>query len=126
MEQFVNSGQIATVMLVVLAIEIAVAGYYFWRRQRTFLLLSFVANGLAGAALVLALRAALPSLLVEVCTVRVAPEECHAWSRVRHAGVTGTCAARAAARRALCAVGEAQTAVAAMGGGRAHGRRRVA
>lgn len=59
MEQFVNSGQIATVMLVVLAIEIAVAGYYFWRRQRTFLLLSFVANGLAGAALVLALRAAL-------------------------------------------------------------------
>ncbi len=46
-------------MLVAIAIEIAVAAYYFWRRQRTFLLLSFVANGLAGASLVLALRAAL-------------------------------------------------------------------
>ena len=59
MEQFVNSGQIAVVMLVAIAIEIAVAAYYFWRRQRTVLLLSFVANGLAGASLVLALRAAL-------------------------------------------------------------------
>jgi hypothetical protein len=59
MEQFVNSGQVAGVMLVAIAIEIAVAAYYFWRRQRTFLLLSFVANGLAGASLVLALRAAL-------------------------------------------------------------------
>jgi hypothetical protein len=59
MEQFVNSGQVAGVMLVAIAIEIAVAAYYFWRRQRTFLLLSFVANGLAGGALVLALRAAL-------------------------------------------------------------------
>ena len=59
MEQFVNSGQVATVMLVVLAIEVAVAGYYFWRRQKTFLLFSFVANALAGASLVLALRAAL-------------------------------------------------------------------
>ena len=59
MEQFVNSGQVAAVMLVVLAIEVAVAGYCFWRKQRTFLLLSFVANGLAGASLVLALRAAL-------------------------------------------------------------------
>ncbi len=59
MEQFVNSGQVAAVMLVAIAIEIAVAAYYFWRRQRTLLLLSFVANGLAGAALVLALRAAL-------------------------------------------------------------------
>ena len=59
MEHFVASGQIASVILVALAIEVAVAGYYFWRRQRTFLLLSFVANGLAGASLVLALRAAL-------------------------------------------------------------------
>ena len=56
---FVESGHIASLMLVVLAIEVAVAGYWFWRKQRTFLLLSFVANGLAGAALVLALRAAL-------------------------------------------------------------------
>lgn len=59
MEQFVNSGQVAAVILVVLAIEVAAAGYYFWRRQKTFLLLSFVANGLAGACLVLALGAAL-------------------------------------------------------------------
>lgn len=59
MEHFVTSGQVAGVMLVALAIEIAVAAYYFWRRQRSFLLLSFVANGLAGASLVLALRAAL-------------------------------------------------------------------
>lgn len=59
MEGFVTSGRIADVILVVLAIEIALAGFYFWRRQRTFLLLSFLANGLAGAALVLALRAAL-------------------------------------------------------------------
>lgn len=59
MEQFVASGQVAAVILVVLAIEVAAAGYYFWRKQRTILLLSFVANGLAGASLVLALRAAL-------------------------------------------------------------------
>ena len=59
MEQFVSSGQVASVILVVLAAEIGLFGYYFWRRQRTFLLLSFVANGLAGAALVLALKAAL-------------------------------------------------------------------
>jgi hypothetical protein len=59
MEQFLNSGQFAVVILVVLAIEVALAGYYFWRTQRTVLLLSFVANGLAGASLVLALRAAL-------------------------------------------------------------------
>lgn len=59
MEQFVNSGQVAAVILVVLAIEIGGFAYYFWRRQRTFLLLSFVANGLAGAALVMALKAAL-------------------------------------------------------------------
>ena len=59
LEQFVNSGQVAGVMLVVLAIEVAAFGYYFWRKKRTFLLLSFVANGLAGASLVLALRAAL-------------------------------------------------------------------
>ena len=59
MEAFVNSGQVAGVILVVLAIEIAVAAVYFWRRRRPFLLLSFVANGLAGASLVLALRAAL-------------------------------------------------------------------
>lgn len=59
MEHFVNSGQVVGAILVVLAIEIAGFAYYFWRRQRTVLLLSFVANGLAGAALVLALRAAL-------------------------------------------------------------------
>jgi hypothetical protein len=59
LEQFVNSGQVAGVILVVLAIEVAAFGYYFWRRQRTLLLLSFAANGLAGASLVLALRAAL-------------------------------------------------------------------
>ena len=57
--QFVNSGEIASVILVVLAIEVAAFGYYFWRRQRPLLLLSFAANGLAGASLVLALRAAL-------------------------------------------------------------------
>jgi len=59
MQGFVESGHIASLALVVLALEVALAGYYFWRRQRTWLLLSFVANGLAGAALVLALRAAL-------------------------------------------------------------------
>ena len=59
MEHFVNSGQVVSVILVILAIEVAVAGYYFWRGQRTFLLFSFIANGLTGAALMLALRAAL-------------------------------------------------------------------
>jgi hypothetical protein len=59
LEQFVNSGQVAGVILVVLAIEVAAFGYYFWRKRRPLLLLSFVANGLAGASLVLALRAAL-------------------------------------------------------------------
>jgi hypothetical protein len=57
--QFVTSGQIANVILVVVAIEVAVFALYFWWRQSTFQMLSFVANGLAGAALVLALRAAL-------------------------------------------------------------------
>lgn len=59
LEQFVVSGHVAGVILVVLAIEVAAFGWYFWRKQRTFLLLSFAANGLAGASLVLALRAAL-------------------------------------------------------------------
>ena len=40
-------------MLVAIAIEIAVAAYYFWRRQRTVLLLSFVA--LAVGCLILAI-----------------------------------------------------------------------
>jgi len=59
MEGFVASGRIADVILVAIAIEIALAGAWFWWNRRPFLLLSFVANGLAGAALVLALRAAL-------------------------------------------------------------------
>ena len=56
-------------ILVVLAIEIAAFAYYFWRTQRTFLLLSFVANGLAGASLVLALGAALGGLLAHLADV---------------------------------------------------------
>ena len=59
MGDLVASGQLVTLILVVIAIEVLVAGYYCWRRQKTLLLLSFVANGLAGASLVLALRAAL-------------------------------------------------------------------
>ncbi|MCA3556134.1 hypothetical protein [Aestuariivirga sp.] len=59
MEQFVSSGHLATAILVAIAIEVAAAGCYLWRRRNTRLLLCFVANGLAGASLVLALRAAL-------------------------------------------------------------------
>ena len=59
MDQVVTSGQFANLILVAIAIEILGAGYYFWRKQNTRLLLCFVANGLAGASLVLALRAAL-------------------------------------------------------------------
>jgi hypothetical protein len=59
MQGLIESGHIADLILVAIALEVAAAGYYFWRRQRALPLLSFVASGLAGAALVLALRAAL-------------------------------------------------------------------
>ena len=59
MEDFIRSGPIAEVILVVLAAEIAVAGLYLWRRGQGLALVSLVASGLAGGSLVLAFRAVL-------------------------------------------------------------------
>jgi hypothetical protein len=56
MAEFIQSGMFVTLVLVALAAEIALAGLYFWRRRQTTLMFSFIANGLAGAALILALR----------------------------------------------------------------------
>lgn len=59
MEGFFTSGYIANVILVLIALEIAGAAWWFWRKGETLQIFSFAANGLAGASLVLALRAAL-------------------------------------------------------------------
>ena len=59
MEEFIRSGRIADVILVAIAVETLLFGFYFWRRGQSLALLSFVASGLAGGAIVLALRAVL-------------------------------------------------------------------
>jgi hypothetical protein len=59
MAAFFNSGLVFNLILAALAAEIALAGLYFWRRRQGLVMFSFIANGLAGAALVLALRSAL-------------------------------------------------------------------
>lgn len=59
MDEFIRSGRIADVILVVLAAEVAIVGFYLWRRGQGLALLSFAASSLAGGALVLALRAVL-------------------------------------------------------------------
>jgi hypothetical protein len=59
MEHLIGGGRIADVILVALAAEVAVIGFFLWRRRETVALLSFVASSLAGGALVLALKAAL-------------------------------------------------------------------
>jgi hypothetical protein len=59
MDEFIRSGMIADVILVAIAAEIAIVGFYLWRRGQGLALLSFVASGLAGGSLVLALRAIL-------------------------------------------------------------------
>ena len=59
MEGFIYSGRIADVILVGIAIELAVVGFYMWRKGQGLALLSLAAAGLSGGALVLALRAAL-------------------------------------------------------------------
>jgi hypothetical protein len=59
MEEFIRSGRIADVILVAIAAEIAIVGFYLWRREQGLALLSFVASGLAGGSLVLAFRALL-------------------------------------------------------------------
>lgn len=56
MEELIRSGQIADIILVVLAAETAVLGYYLWRKGQGHALLSFLASSLAGGALVLAFR----------------------------------------------------------------------
>jgi len=58
-EEFILSGRIADLALVVLAAEVLFVGVYMWRRGAGLALLSFAASGLAGGSLVLALRAAL-------------------------------------------------------------------
>ncbi|WP_421694594.1 hypothetical protein [Aestuariivirga sp.] len=59
MVEFILSGRIANLILVLIALETAAGAFWFWRKGDVTSLLSFVANSLAGAALVLALRAAL-------------------------------------------------------------------
>jgi hypothetical protein len=59
MEDFVSSGRIADVILAFMAVEVAVMGYFLWRRGEGMGLLGYVASSLAGGSLVLALRAAL-------------------------------------------------------------------
>ena len=59
MEEFIRSGRIADLILAAIAVETAVAGAWFWRKGDVVSLLSFVASSLAGASLVLALRAVL-------------------------------------------------------------------
>ncbi|MFM8745788.1 MAG: hypothetical protein ACKOED_03870 [Aestuariivirga sp.] len=56
---FFESGLAFKLILAGLAVEIALAGFYFWRRRQGLVMLFFVANGLAGAALVLAMQSAL-------------------------------------------------------------------
>ena len=59
MEDFVQSGRLTNVILVIMAVELAVFSFFLWRRNQGLGLLSFVASMLSGASLVLALRAAL-------------------------------------------------------------------
>lgn len=59
MDDLIRSGLIADIILLALAAEVAAAGYLAWRGWHRRQLLSVIANSLAGAALVLALRAAL-------------------------------------------------------------------
>lgn len=59
MRELIASGRIADIILVMIALETALAGLWFWRRGDGLSLFSFIANNLAGAALVLALKAAL-------------------------------------------------------------------
>jgi hypothetical protein len=59
MAAFFESGLAFKLILSALAVEIALAGFYFWRRQQGLFMLSFIANGLSGAALVLAMQSAL-------------------------------------------------------------------
>jgi hypothetical protein len=59
MEDFIRSGRIADVILVAIAAEMAIMGFYLWRRGQGLAMMSFVASSLAGGSLVLALRAIL-------------------------------------------------------------------
>jgi hypothetical protein len=47
MDEFIRSGLIADVILVAIAAEIAIVGFYLWRRGQGLALMSFVASGLA-------------------------------------------------------------------------------
>lgn len=59
MDEFIRSGRFADVILVVLAVEMVAVSLYLWRQGRGRALMSFVASGLAGGSLVLAMRAIL-------------------------------------------------------------------
>jgi hypothetical protein len=59
MDEFIRSGLIADVILVVIAAETALVGLYLWRRGQGVALFSLIASGLAGGSLVLAFRAVL-------------------------------------------------------------------
>jgi hypothetical protein len=70
MDEFIRSGRIADIILVVIAVELAAVSFYLWRRRRRVALISFVASSLAGGSLVLAMRAILQDtgwLFVAIC-----------------------------------------------------------
>ena len=59
MEQLFTSGRIFDVILVAMALEVVIFGFWLWRRKQGLALVSFVASTVAGGSLVLALRAAI-------------------------------------------------------------------
>ena len=56
MEELIRSGRIADIILVALAAETALMGFYLWRKGQAPVLFGFLASSLAGGALVLAFR----------------------------------------------------------------------
>jgi hypothetical protein len=57
MDSLISSGRILDVILVVIAVEMLVVGFYMWRKGQGLALISFAASGLSGGSLVLAFRA---------------------------------------------------------------------
>ena len=61
MEDFILSGRVTTVMLVVLAAEVMLVGFYLWREGMAPPLLSVAASGMAGGGVARAVVTAPPA-----------------------------------------------------------------
>ncbi len=59
MEDFVQSGRLTDIILVIMAVEVVAVSFFLWRRNQGLGVVSFVASLMSGASLILALRAAL-------------------------------------------------------------------